>query len=196
MRRTKSFKVEREFRRHKIDIIKRINRRFISLERYKRLLMIMQSENGPFSRLELIAGIMPQYTDPRTGLMTLKGKTYFEQMVRKLNQNGYAEKYPFVKVYSLPFVDEEENEEAESTFAVARYYLILIYGKSISEVISRIEKVIDGLNNSINRLNDVKAVGARKVKRELEKYKQQIEFEAAMTRQKKRFGQGSGAGIS
>lgn len=177
--RPKSYKVVRAFERHKVEIVRRINHRFHDLPRYKRVLMITQSNKGPFSKLEIIAGIMPQHTDPRTGLPSEDGKRNLNTTVRMLNQNGYKEKYPFAKVYSIPYVDEDE-EKSESSVALVRYYLVLIYGNTIKEVIHRMQQVIDGITKSIASLEEVRAAGARKLRHELEKYRQQIEYDQNM----------------
>jgi len=188
----KGIRVVRQLEKHNVRDIKRRNRYFKDLARYKRILMILMEK--AYSKLEIGAGVMPEYTDPRTGLLTIKGERALARTLRVLNQNGYKDKYPLAKVYSLPFIDE--NSINEQGIALARYLLVLLYGKSIKEVVKRMELVIDGINRSIENLQEVKAVGARKVVKELKKYKQQIEFEVRMARQSRNNKRDRGSGIN
>jgi hypothetical protein len=176
-------RIIRQFEKHKVRIVKRRNRYFGGIERYKRLLMILMGEDR-FSRLEVGAGLLPYYTDPRTGMLTQKGKRALDNTIRTLNQNGYKEKFPLAKIYSLPFVDE--NSVDERGIATARYLLVLVYGKSIKEVVAAMEKVIAGINRSIDLLHELKSINVRKVVRELQKYKQQIEFDVQIARRNRR----------
>lgn len=185
--------IKRQFERHNVNTVKRRSRYFIGLPRYKRLLMIL-TDGKLFSRLEVGAGLIPYHTDPRTGIPTEKGKEALDRTIRTLNKNGYKEKYPMAKVYSLPYVDE--NSVSEQGIATARYYLVLIHGKSIAQVIKNMKRVVSGIERSIGALEDLKSIREKKVVRELEKYRKQIEFDVQMARQQSQGRSRSGAGVS
>lgn len=94
------------------------------------------------------------------------------EIIRNLNQNKYKKKFPMLKIYSIPYIGQPDEE----TGIVKTVYLVTpVYGKNTLEVIKRLEKIQNGITRSINGLEEVRSKGARKITKELEKYHQQIE---------------------
>ena len=176
----------REFRKHKIIAGLRMNRHFNMLPKHKRLVLILENaeqHNDPYSKLEMAAILWEARCDPRSGLPTCAVQELLTVLLNQLNKEGFPERYPFLKVYSIPDLD---GTTTSSGTEIVRDHLKIIYGRRIPEIIARLKTVIDGLEASIARLTTLQSAGQRRVLREVEKYKQQLEYEAQAKRADRR----------
>ena len=176
--RRSGYRVIEKFDRHTVKDLKRVNTYYRDLPRHKRLMMMVMDKLG--SKKEIGSALLPQYTNPITGKPIQKGEVALDNTIRRLNQNGYKEKYPLAKIYSIPYTSDDDV--TESGIVLVQYVLVMVYGKTIDEVIARSRRVIGGIERSIGILSDVKAMGSRKILKQLNKYKQQIQFDVQIVR--------------
>ena len=165
----------RQFEKHNITILKKRFDAFEYLPAWKRLASVAlewMDKPASYSKRECIAALLQSsiYVEPATGEATHMGLVTFNNIVNRINKD--KKKYPMLKMYSLPY----EDQPNENGIAEVRYLLTIISDrKTALKAMKMIDKVVTGLVESKDSLDEVGSKGAKKIKKELKNISKKVE---------------------